>query len=232
MTSAAMPRREGRAATIAARLDEVVSRRKLLEHPFYEAWAAGTLTTEDLNFYSRQYWRQVESFPRYLECLSDRLPDGIAKETVLENLADERDDDHPGLWLRFAAALGSSAQEVYATAPEDETQTCVKTFELTCGEAPLPFALGMLYAYESQTPDVAKTKVAGLREHYGIDGDAVTYFELHGELDVEHSAGLIDAIAEVTETEEDLAQAEAGAATGAGAIWGLLDGVARVRDLD
>ena len=219
-------------ATIVERLDSVVARKKLLEHPFYEAWAAGTLSKEDLNFYARQYWRQVESFPVYLDRLAERLPDGLAKKTVLENLADERDDDHPGLWLRFAQALNASPQEVYATAPEDETTNCVKTFELACGEAPLPFALGMLYAYESQTPAVAKTKVEGLRDHYGIDGDAVTYFELHGELDVEHSQGLAAALAEVTETEEDLRQAVAGAATGAGAIWGLLDGVARVRDLD
>lgn len=232
MTPITRDRRDDRAAEMAARLDEVVEQKKLLEHPFYQAWAAGTLTKDDLDFYARQYWRQVESFPRYLECLGDRLPDGVAKKTVLENLADERDDDHPGLWLKFASALGSSAQEVYASAPEDETTACVKTFELSCREAPLPFALGMLYAYESQTPDVAKTKVAGLREHYGIDGEAVTYFELHGELDVEHSAGLAEALAEVAHTDEDLRQAEAGAATGAGAVWGLLDGVARVRDLD
>src|SRR5688572_2864689 len=105
-------------ATIAQRLDEVVATKKLLEHPFYEAWAAGTLTKDDLNFYSRQYWRQVEAFPTYLDRLGDRLPDGTARKIVRENLADERDDDHAGLWLRFAAALDASPQEVYASAPE------------------------------------------------------------------------------------------------------------------
>lgn len=219
-------------ATIAQRLDEVVATKKLLDHPFYEAWAAGTLTTEDLNFYSRQYWRQVESFPAYLDHLAERLPEGVARSTVLENLADERNDDHPGLWLRFAEALDAAPQEVYATAPEPETTRCVKTFQLACDDAPLPFALGMLYAYESQTPDVAQTKVEGLRDHYGVEGEPVEYFRLHGELDVEHAKGLAAALAEVTTTEEDVRQAEAGAATGAGAIWGLLDGVARARDLD
>lgn len=219
-------------ATIAQRLDEVVATRKLLEHPFYEAWAAGTLTKEDLNFYSRQYWRQVEAFPVYLDRLAERLPDGVAKKTVLENLADERDDDHPGLWLRFAQALNAAPLEVYATAPEAETTDCVKTFEVACTDAPLPFALGMLYAYESQTPEVAKTKVEGLKDHYGIDGEDVAYFKLHGELDVEHAQGLAAVVAEVATTEAELRQAEAGAATGAGAIWGLLDGVARARDLD
>ncbi len=218
--------------TIAQRLDYVVATKNLLDHPFYEAWAAGTLTKEDLNFYSRQYWRQVESFPRYLYRLADRLPEGLARRTVLENLADERGDDHPGLWLRFAEALDAAPQEVYGTAPEPETTNCVKTFELACTEGPLPFALGMLYAYESQTPEVAKTKVDGLRSHYGIDGDAIEYFELHGELDVEHTQGLATALAEMITSEQDMKQAEAGAATGAGAVWGLLDGVARERDLD
>ncbi len=217
--------------TIAQRLDQVVSDKKLLDHPFYQAWAEGTLTKGDLNFYSRQYWRQVESFPTYLDVLKDRLPDGLARKTVQENLADELNDDHPGLWLRFAGAVGAHTQEVYGTPPEHETLECVKTFELACKEAPLPFALGMLYAYESQTPEIAKTKGEGLRAHYGIDGSNVDYFELHGELDVEHSRGLADALTEVLASEEDMRQAEAGAATGALAIWGLLDGVSRVRDI-
>ena len=217
--------------TIAQRLDQVVSDKRILEHPFYQAWAEGTLTKDDLNFYSRQYWRQVESFPTYLDRLQDRLPEGLARKVVQENLDDEVNDDHPGLWLRFAAAVGAQTQEVYGTPPEDETLDCVKTFELACKEAPLPFALGMLYAYESQTPEVAKTKVDGLRAHYGIDGSDVDYFELHGELDVEHSRGLAEALTEVISSEDDIRQAEAGAATGARAIWGLLDGVARVRDI-
>ena len=50
-------------------LDEATADKRLLEHPFYQAWAAGTLTQDDLAFYSTQYWRQVEAFPGYLESL-------------------------------------------------------------------------------------------------------------------------------------------------------------------
>ncbi len=220
------------ATAIAQRLDVMVSTKPLLQHPFYQAWAAGTLTKEDLSFYARQYWRQVESFPAYLENLADRLPEGTAKATVTDNLTDERDGDHPALWLRFAEAVGAPSQEVYATPPEHETTDCVKTFDIACKEAPLPFALGMLYAYESQTPEVARTKVEGLRNYYGIDGSEVSYFDLHGELDVEHADGLAGAISELADDETSLRQAEAGAATGAQAIWTLLDGVSRVRDID
>ena len=89
----------------------------------------------------------------------------------------------------------------------------------------------MLYAYESQTPAVAKTKVEGLRDNYNIDGDAVTYFELHGELDVEHTEGLVRALEEVATTPEAEQDAIDGARAGAAAVWRILDGVTRVQEI-
>jgi pyrroloquinoline-quinone synthase len=213
---------------LQARLDRATGDRRLLDHPFYKAWAAGTLTTEDLAFYARQYWRQVEAFPGYLETIADRLPEGPTKDAVLANLADERDDDHPGLWIDFAAALDSDRDSVITAAPEPETQACVRAFSTAAAGKSLGFALGMLYGYESQTPDVAATKVEGLKKYYGIEGRGVTYFELHGELDVKHAAEMAGAIAAL---DDDGTDAEAGARAGAEAIWELLDGVARARGI-
>ncbi len=216
---------------IEVALDRATSGRRLLEHPFYQAWQEGTLTSDDLAFYSKQYWRQVEAFPGYLASLAGRIPPGPARDTVADNLRDEVDDDHPGLWLDFAAALGASPDEVRSSESEPETTRCVRAFTDGCASADLPFALGMLYGYESQTPAVAETKVTGLRDHYGIEGPAAKYFELHGELDVEHARELARAIGEVARTEEDLESARRGARAGAEAIYGLLDGVARERGI-
>jgi pyrroloquinoline-quinone synthase len=48
--------------------------------------------------------------------------------------------------------------------------------------------VGALYAYERQVPQVVTSKIDGLKEHYGItDGPALTFFVVHGMLDVEHS---------------------------------------------
>jgi pyrroloquinoline-quinone synthase len=212
---------------VAARLDRATADRRLLEHPFYKAWAAGELTVEDLRHYSTQYWRQVESFPTYLRSLESRLDDA-PKDIVSRNLRDEVEDDHAGLWLRFAESLGATASDVTTSSVEPETQACVDGF-LSSEERSRAFALGMIYGYESQTPAVAETKIVGLRDHYGIEGDGAQYFALHGELDVEHTAEMAEAIA-LTATDEDLMQeAEAGARAGAEAIWTLLDGVERVR---
>jgi pyrroloquinoline-quinone synthase len=219
-------------ANLIERLDAATADRRLLDHPFYKAWAAGTLSTEDLRFYSTQYWRQVEAFPGYLEQAAAKLEDDEARDVVLDNLRDEVDDDHAGLWLRFAAALGAPEEEVRFAPIEEETARCVGSFRGGTEAKSAAFALGMLYGYESQTPKVAETKVAGLRDRYGIIGPAVEYFTLHGKLDVEHSRELARAVAEVASDDADaVADAAAGARAGAEAIWTLLDGVARARGI-
>jgi pyrroloquinoline-quinone synthase len=218
-----------RISEVQKRLDDATSDHRLLSHPFYQAWTAGTLTTADLATYAEQYWRQVEAFPGYLDAIADRLPAGAARRVVEANVADERGGDHAGLWLRFAEAVGTSAERCRASTPEAETSDCVGAFRRGTEKGSLAYALGMIYGYESQTPDVAETEVSGLRDRYGIEGDGVTYFALHGTLDVEHTRELLTALDEVVTDEAALAEAEAGARAGAAAGWGLLSGVTRVR---
>ncbi len=219
------------ATDLQQRLDEATTGARLLEHPFYRAWAQGTLTLEDLSFYSAQYHRQVEAFPGYLHTVADRLPEGPARATILANLRDEVEGDHLGLWLDFAQGVGAAKETVEAAAAVDETAACVASFQAAMSERSLPFALGMLYAYESQTPGVAATKIEGLRNHYGIDGPALEYFELHGELDIEHSGDLAASIADLAGTEAAAQEAEAGAKAGAEAVWNLLTGIAAARGI-
>lgn len=210
-------------------LDAAVATRPLLQHPFYRAWTAGTLARDDLGFYATQYWRQVEAFPTYLEALAERLGDPATRAIVEDNLSDEVEDDHAGLWIDFARALGVEEDDLRSAPQEPETAECIDGFRRGTSDAPVPFALGMLFGYESQTPAVARTKVQGLRDHYGIDGPATRYFELHGELDVQHSAELARALDSVASDAEARGQASAGAEAGARSVWRLLDGVARVR---
>jgi pyrroloquinoline-quinone synthase len=212
-------------------LDEAIGPFRLLTHPFYRAWQAGTLTRDDLRTYASQYWHQVDAFPTYLAAVADRLPDPEARRVVLDNLSDEVDQDHRGMWLAFAAAVGAAEPDVRRGRPEPETEACVRTFLDAATAAPISFALGAIYGYESQTPSVAATKVAGLREHYGIEGPGVSYFELHADLDVEHSRELGRVLAEVSGGEDEVRAACAGTRAGAEAIWGLLDGVGRVRGI-
>lgn len=208
---------------IAGVLGGVIARRSLLSHPFYQAWLAGRLDLSDLGIYAGQYWRQVEAFPGCLEALSERAPDA-ARTTLQENLSDEVDGGHLELWRRFAASLGvSPLDDVAAFA---ETRRCTDFFAQAADNSPMAFALSAIYGYESQIPSVAAIKGDSLRSNYGLDDEAVAYFDVHATVDVVHSARLIDAIEGVVGNDEGLLYTAArGAEAGAAAIWGLLDGV-------
>jgi pyrroloquinoline-quinone synthase len=85
----------------------------------------------------------------------------------------------------------------------------------------------VLYAIESAQPAIARTKVEGLVEHYGLpEGPATEYFSLHAERDHEHAAQSRELIEERLDgADEDRLVAVAESALRAN--WTLLDGVER-----
>ena len=209
---------------LSERLDEVISKRHLLKHPFYQAWTRGELSQPVLRRYAGQYWSQVSTFPRFVSQVHANCPDGEVRKVLLRNLVDEElhGTDHPTLWLQFAAGLGATRDEVVTQTPMPKTQAMVDTyFGLAKGD--WKDGLCALYAYELQVPAVAQSKLDGLKQFYGItDAPALAFFEVHLKYDVEHSrqvAALIDAHASEGAAVKATEQA-------ADALWGFLDGVA------
>jgi pyrroloquinoline-quinone synthase len=213
---------------LLTRIDELIDRRHLLTHPFYTKWVAGTLPREALQDYARQYYAFESNFPRFLSALHSRSDRPEVRAALLENLWDEEhgDANHQELWLRFAEGVGVERSDVRAATWNDATHTLVATYEEASREAPVAAGVAAVYAYERQVPQVAQAKIDGLRAHYGIDGGpALTFFETHSTLDIEHSDAERRIVAEQSagcETEVLQATKEA-----VEAWWGFLSGVDR-----
>jgi pyrroloquinoline quinone (PQQ) biosynthesis protein C len=81
----------------------------------------------------------------------------------------------------------------------------------------------VLYAIEAGQPDVSRTKLTGLVDHYGFGtrDQGTAYFRLHAERDHEHAAQSRDVLATL-EADDRLAEAAEAALRG---NWRLLDGV-------
>ncbi len=215
--------------TTSAAIDGAVSARAMLAHPFYRAWENGTLPKDVLRSYARQYFHHVEAFPRAVSATHANCPDAAGRKLLAENLAEEEGlgagkQDHAQLWLDFAAGLGASEAEVRAVAVNPETRALIETFR-TLSRQSYAAGLGALYAYESQLPEIAATKIAGLARYDVTGASAIRFFDVHREADIEHSEVCRTLLNNLPAAERDEAIA-AGAAL-AQALLGFLDGMQR-----
>jgi len=172
-------------------LDNDITEKHLLKHPFYLAWTRGELSKEALADYARQYYRHVAAFPTYLSAVHANCDDQATRKQLLSNLIDEEagSRNHPELWLKFAEGLGVSDVDVRESGKWPETKNLIDTFRSVCADGSTAEGLAALYAYESQIPAICESKIDGLKKHYGFtDPEHYRYFTVHIEADREHSA--------------------------------------------
>jgi pyrroloquinoline-quinone synthase len=219
---------------IMARLDEARRGTNVLEHPFYERWSAGALSAAELSLYAGEYRHAVLALARASALAAASA--GPQHRVGLERHAEE-EAAHVALWDEFAhetrtrAGMAGTADVVDARGeaqPAVQTAACAATW--TAGEDTLEH-LAVLYAIEASQPEIARTKLEGLTEHYGYapEGPAVEYFTLHERVDVEHArqAGeLIETLLEGrTEGEAVADRMVARARAALRGNWDLLSGV-------
>ncbi len=197
---------------------EAVSRRwNVLEHPFYTRWSRGELTREELGFYSGEYRHAVEALAEATR-MTARACEPAVRAELEEHAAQEA--AHVGMWDGFMAELDSER----GREPRVETIECTKAW--TSSEDDLE-GLVTLWAIESAQPAIARTKLEGLTQHYGlVEGPGTAYFSLHAELDHHHAAHSRRLIQERA-TDADGERLTAAAERALRGNWGLLDGVER-----
>lgn len=214
---------------IIERLNEIIAERHLLKHSFYKAWSAGELSQDTLKHYAAQYYKQVESFPLFISRVHTHCPEIEARKVLLENLVDEElhGTDHPALWMQFANGMGADKQTVLNDKAIPETAHLVNTF-YDLANRDWRDGLCALYAYECQVPEVSASKIAGLKEFYGIsDEHILEFFTAHQAYDVGHSAQ----VASLIERYVDVDRAERATREAADALWKFLDGMCRVHGI-
>ncbi len=209
-------------------LDGTIAAHAMLEHPFYKLWSEGKLSRHTLAEYAKQYYAQVRAFPAYVSAVHSHCEELDIRRLLLENLIEEEQgvNNHPELWLRFAEGLGVGRSEVGSAELLPETIESVKRIKkLTQSEDYLK-GLAALYAYESQIPEVSRTKREGLKKFYDIDDRrTVSFFTVHEKADLEHRQVELDILEQhctSTAAKQGVLRAAESAAK---ALWLFLDGV-------
>ena len=194
----------------------------MLKHPFYQAWSEGKLSKSVLAEYAKQYYAHVSAFPTYVSAVHSRCEDLETRQMLLENLIEEErgNENHPELWLRFAESLGVAREDVKNAELLDSTKASVASLKALTHRPDYREGLAALLAYESQIPEVAKTKREGLKSFYGIAEErAVSFFRVHEDIDVLHQQVEMQILGQQCQTSDDQAKAIAAATRiGSGAL--------------
>ena len=177
-------------SSTADRCDEAVARCSLLQHPFYLAWSDGTLPVPALKDYARDYGAFIGTVAGGWSAVGEAHIAGVEL-------------GHADVWANtFAAGLET---QVDGTPVIPEVAALVDAArELFTDRVT---ALGALYAFESQQPYTAQSKLRGLREHYQqLPECCGEYFRLHTD-DFDEPALLADRMAALPAADADRAVA-------------------------
>lgn len=207
---------------------EAIMEYSMLKHPFYVAWTEGRLSQSVLGEYSKQYYAHVRAFPTYVSSVHSRCDDLQIRQELLENLIEEErgEENHPELWMRFAEGLGVAREELRNAKLLPSTEDSVASLKSLTASEDYRDGLAALYAYESQIPEVARTKREGLKDFYGIEDErAVSFFRVHEGIDVLHQQIEKQMLSEKCKTADEQRRAVEVAKESAKALWTFLDGV-------
>jgi pyrroloquinoline-quinone synthase len=211
------------------KIDNDITEKHLLKHPFYLAWTRGELSQEALTDYAKQYYHHVAAFPTYLSAVHAKCDDQATRKQLLSNLIDEEagSPNHPELWKKFAKGLGVDDVDLAKTEKQPETRNLIDTFRSVCGKGSTAEGLAALYAYESQIPAICESKIDGLKKHYGFTNPKhYEYFSVHIEADREHSAAERKMLSTKID-DGNFENAKASVNRVLEALWEMLSGVCR-----
>jgi len=213
------------------KLNKKLDEYHLLKHPFYKSWNEGKLTREIIKDYAEQYYQHVKAFPRYISATHSICEDLDKRRILLENLQDEekKGADHPTLWKNFALAVGADIEKIEEVKKYDFTKELIDNF-FKNGRSSYAEGLGSLYTYERQVPEIADTKIRGLKNHYGVNSkEGLEFFEVHKEADIYHREACEKLLDGLSKKDQD--KAEKAALSTAKYLWSFLSGMAAKHNL-
>ena len=198
-------------------IDAALVGRRLLEHPFYRRWEAGTLEPAELAAYAEQYRHVEQALPGVLAVIVEGLPEGPARRLASSTLADELGSPRPHVELFEDFATSVGARPGVPATPA--TARLIAGQRATAARDPWAGLAG-LAAYEVQAAAVASSKGEGLRQRYGVEPAGTAFWDVHAALETDHADWSLAALGAAEADSTVLVDAARAAAD---AWWEFLD---------
>jgi len=183
-------------------LEAIVATYALNSHPFYQDWRAGILPMNKLVDYSGEYGLFVSTI-------------ASGWDTIGEPVYANEEREHEVMWDDFRGALGFETLSLRVQT--DTLVTAARNLFSKKAES-----VGALFAFESQQPHTAQSKLDGINEHYPLSEEGKRYFVVHAS-DFAEVEDLKTHIANLSD--EEFARCKTACGILSAAMWGALDGI-------
>lgn len=228
--------------------DEIHERNAMTRHPLMAMMLKGELTREQVAAWAQQFWVIPHThlinnagklahaqlwrgsfLQQLLETPYDTAMTAQLGEAVLDEMGKTEisPESHYDCYFHLTDALGIPKDQMGR--PEDLLPNSLIVMHAWTKSA-LEFSLLELIASHNfvndHTNTIAYPKLCdALMTHYGLSREAVTWFDLHGEVDKEHGAMSRAVLERLVETEEHRRLVRYAVKFGIGIKWTLFDGV-------
>ena len=125
--------------------------------------------------------------------------------------------------------MGSDGKKIENIKKEKFTTELIDNF-FKNGRSSYAEGLASLYTYERQIPEIAETKIRGLKNHYGVASKQdLEFFEVHKTADVYHREACEKLLDDLSLEEQK--KAEVSALSTAKYLWNFLSGIAEKHNI-
>ncbi len=216
-------------------MDEIRARRSFGGHPLWHAIGAGRVSRGGLQIFARQFYLQVNEFPRAVSALHASCPYPDLRGELAESLYEEETGrisgcnlPHPRLFGLFAAAVGVPWDDLVRSEPLPSTAALIHWFETsTRNRSFLEGAAAIQLSAEGQVPGAFGPFARALEKHYGLSREAVSFWDVHEIADRDHADVGDHAVGRYASSEDARARVRAAVRQSLAAWWGFFDGIER-----
>ena len=213
--------------------ERIAARRSFGGHPLWHRIAAGGVDRAALAPFAVQFFLQVREFPRAVSALHTACPYPEERRMLAESLYEEETGlisgcglPHPELFILFGEGIGLRRDALIEGVPLPATAALIDWFrESTRERSFLEGAAAINLAAEGQVPGAFGPFARALEKHYGLSGEAVSFWDVHEMADREHSDVGDHIVVHFADTEELQRQVESAVQTSLDRWWAFFDGI-------
>lgn len=184
---------------LMSHVDACLADSGLMQNPYFRQLISGEMSYETFSRSQQQFYFAVNYFPRPMLALMMRMPRGVERLSILENVVEEHghfrvEMFHESTFREFLQAIGRSGERPDAESMRPAVHAFNATIMSACQSDDVTTGIACLGIIEYAFADISSMIGAAVIERGWVTADGLVHYKLHREIDKQHAADFFDLI--------------------------------------